>query len=118
MTLLQQKGNFNIDPYFLRVGDTEGWECSRELCHPPTFLRIKKKNKRNKGKKERVSKQNLLKVCQQGQNVTVLAILECLKLKNFCCQLPTCIILFRVLWTFYFEIHFAVPVSGLIFQII
>lgn len=43
--------------------------------------------KGNKGKKERVSKQKLLKDCHQGQNVTVLAILECLKLKNFYCQL-------------------------------
>ena len=35
----------------------------------------------NKGKRK-VSKQNLLKVCHQGQNVTVLAILERLEFKN------------------------------------
>ena len=48
-----------------------------------TFLLCKKKG--NKGKKERVSKQKLLTVnCRhQGQNVTVLTILEHLESKNF-----------------------------------
>ena len=32
--------------------------------------------------------QKLLKGCHQGQNITVLAILECLEFKNFSCQ-PT-----------------------------
>ena len=35
-----------------------------------------------KEKKERISKQNLFKGCYQGQNVTVLAILERLEFKN------------------------------------
>ena len=38
-------------------------------------------------KKERVSKQKLLKGCHQGQNVTVSAILESLEIKNFSCSL-------------------------------
>ena len=49
---------------------------------PANFLRSKKK-KLNKGKKERLSKQKLLKGCHQGQNVTVLAILERLEFKKF-----------------------------------
>ena len=44
--------------------------------------------KGNKGKKERIWKQRLLKNCHQGQNVTVLAILECLELKDVFCP-PT-----------------------------
>ena len=48
----------------------------------PTFFGVEKRNKANKGKKERVSKQKLLKGCHQGQNVTVLAILERLELKK------------------------------------
>ena len=52
----------------------------------PTFLRSKKKKR--KTKEERISKQKLLKGCHQGQNVTVLAILERLELKNFPCR-PT-----------------------------
>ena len=39
---------------------------------PPRFRRAKRK-KGNQGKKERFSKQKLLKCCHQGQNVTVLA---------------------------------------------
>ena len=48
----------------------------------PTFLRSERK-KGNKGGKERLSKQKLLKGCHQGENVTVLAILERLEFKNF-----------------------------------
>ena len=54
---------------------------------PPPFFRSKKKI-RKKGKKERVSKQKLLKGYHQSQNVTVLAILERLEFKNFSCR-PT-----------------------------
>ena len=54
---------------------------------PPFYLHRKKK-KRNKGKKERVSKQKLLKGCHQGQNIIVLPILECLEFKKFFCR-PT-----------------------------
>ena len=53
---------------------------------PSTFLRSKKKKGKQR-KKERLSKQKLLKDCHQGQNVTVLAILEHLverlEFKNF-----------------------------------
>ena len=55
---------------------------------PPHPLMRSKKKKGNLGKKERFSKQKLLKGCHQGQNVTVLAILECLKFKNCSCR-PT-----------------------------
>ena len=48
----------------------------------PLFC-VAKRKKRNQGKKERFSKQKLLKGCHQGQNVTVLAILECLEFKKF-----------------------------------
>ena len=47
-----------------------------------TFLQAKRK-KENKGKKERHSKQKLLRGFHQAQNVTVLAILERLKFKIF-----------------------------------
>ena len=51
--------------------------------YPPLFC-VAKRKKGNKGKKERLSKQKLLKACHQGgQNVTVLAILERLGFKNF-----------------------------------
>ena len=44
---------------------------------------VAKKKRETKGKKERLSKQKLLKGCHQGQDVTVLAILERLEFKNF-----------------------------------
>ena len=73
----------------------------------PTFFGVEKRNKANKGKKERVSKQKLLKGCHQGQNVTVLAILERLELKKISCwQLLWLTILFSVPWPLHFEIHF------------
>ena len=50
--------------------------------HTPIFLRRKKK-KASKGKKERVSKLQLLKGCHQGQAFTVLAIPERLDFKVF-----------------------------------
>ena len=68
---------------FTRAGDT-GWgrgACS-PLQQPPTFC-VAKRKKGDKDKKERVSKQKLLKGCHQGQNITVLAILERLEFKNF-----------------------------------
>ena len=39
---------------------------------PPTFLRRKKKRREAKKTKERASRQELSKVCHEGQNVTVL----------------------------------------------
>ena len=44
---------------------------------------VTKRKKRNKGKKERVSKQKISKGCHQGLNVTVLAILQSLEFKIF-----------------------------------
>ena len=56
----------------------------RGACHPPTSLFcVAKRKKGDKGKKERISKQKLLKGCHQGQNIIVLAILECLEYENF-----------------------------------
>ena len=49
----------------------------------PFFCSRKKKG--NKVKKEKVSKQKLLKGSHQGKNVTVLAILERLEFKHFPC---------------------------------
>ena len=52
---------------------------------PPLFW-VAKRKKGNKGKKERVSKQKLLKGSHKGQNIIVLAILEHLEFENFSCQ--------------------------------
>ena len=69
-----------------------------------TFFAAKRK-KGNKGKKERVSKQKLLKACHQGENVTVLAILERLEFKIFLVGQPwRPTILFSVPWPLHFEI--------------
>ena len=63
----------NQQSRFIKAGDTEG---RREVHGPlPNFLYSKRK-KGNKGKKERVSKQKLLKGCHQGRNVAALTILE------------------------------------------
>ena len=76
------------DSCYQKAGDT--WGAGR-LCLPltlppplPPLFCVAKRKKGNKGKKERLSKQKLLKACHQGrQNVTVLAILERLGFKNF-----------------------------------
>ena len=50
---------------------------------------VGKRKKENKGKKERIPRQKLLKGCHESLNVTVLAILErLLEFRNFSCQ-PT-----------------------------
>ena len=51
--------------------------------HGPANFCEQKENRKTKEKKERHSKQKLLKCCHQAQNVTVLAILEHLKFKIF-----------------------------------
>ena len=61
-----------------RAGDTEGTEG----VVLPLFY-VAKRKKGNKGKKETVSKQKLIKGCHQGQNITVLSILERLEFNNF-----------------------------------
>ena len=58
-----------------------GGEAGGEGMTPPLFC-VAKRKKGGKGKKERVSKQKLLKGCHQGQNIIVLAILERLESKN------------------------------------
>ena len=51
---------------------------------PPLVCVAKKKG--NKGKKERVSKQKVLKGCHQSQNVTVSVILDRPEFKKFSCR--------------------------------
>ena len=46
---------------------------------------VAKRKKGDRGKKERVSKQKLLKGCHQRKNIIVLAILERLDFENFSC---------------------------------
>ena len=53
----------------------------------PLLFWVKKRKDRKKEKKERVAMQNLSKGCHEGQNVTVLAILEHLEYKSFSCPL-------------------------------
>ena len=48
---------------------------------------IAKRKRETREQGEPFSKQKLLKVCYQGQNVTVLAILESLEFKNFQCSM-------------------------------
>ena len=69
--------------------------------------------KGDKGKKERVSKQKLLKDCHQGQNIIVLVILERLELENFSCW-PTMVAdnSFQCSMAPHFEIHFTGPEYG------
>ena len=60
-------------------------------CSPPPpplspLFCVAKREKGDKSKKERVSKQKLLKGCHQGQNITILAILECLEFENLSCR--------------------------------
>ena len=66
---------------FLIAGDTGG--ARGAIPHPhPTFCAAKRKTG-SKRKKERVSKQKLLKGCYQGQNVILIAVLERPQFKNF-----------------------------------
>ena len=66
---------------------TRGWGQSTPTHPPPPlFFCVAERKKGKQRKKERVSKQKLLKGYHQGQNVTVLAILERLEFKNFPCR--------------------------------
>ena len=77
----------------------------------PLFLDSKKKKKE---REERVSKQKLLKNCHQGQNVTILVILECLEFKKFCCRLTMVADnSFLFPWPLHFEIHFVGPAQSI-----
>ena len=72
------------------AGDTgggRGWGGEGRGGMALTFLCSKKKKWKQK-KKERVSKQKLLKGCHQGQNVIAIAVLERLQFKNISCR-PT-----------------------------
>ena len=68
----------------IRAGDTGG---DGGAMATPLFY-VAKRKKGDKGKKERVSKQKLLKGCYQVQNIIVLAILERLEFEYFSCR-PT-----------------------------
>ena len=70
----------------------------------PHFFAQQKEKWETKEKKERVLKQELLKVCHQGQNVTFVGILGCLEFKK---------LFFLVnhgLWKF-FSVFYASPLS-------
>ena len=75
---------------------------------PPLFCTAERK-KGTKGKKERVSKQKLLKGCHQGQNVTFLDILERLEFQKFVCR-PSMVAdntfrIFRILFELFFKLY-------------
>ena len=63
----------------------QGWRHRGALGAWPPLYCVAKRKKGDKRKKERVSKQKLLKGCHQGQNIIVLTILEHLELENFSC---------------------------------
>ena len=102
--------SYNVITFFF-LTISQGWESQWDApppsSTPSTFLHSKKKKGKQR-KKERVSKQKLLKSCHQGKSLTVLAILEHLEFRNFSCQ-PT---IFSVPWPLLFEIHFDSPVSN------
>ena len=75
----------------------------------PSFFCSKKKKREIKVKKEKVSRQKLLKGCHQGQIITALAILERLEFKDFSCR-PT-MVTYSVPWPIHFKIHFAGPAA-------
>ena len=82
-----------------RTGDTGGSIC------------VANRKRESKEKRERHSKQKLLKGCHQVQNVTVFVILACLEFRNFLVDQPWwSTILDSVPWPLHFEIHFAGPV--------
>ena len=54
--------------------------------HASPLFGVAKRKKGDKGKKERVSKQKLLKGCHQGQNIIVLATPERLEFEKFSCR--------------------------------
>ena len=72
-----------------RGGNIRGAEEAMYPTPTPVLLFFCNKTKKMKQmKKERVSKQKLLKCCHQGQNVTVLAILERLEFKFLLADQP------------------------------
>ena len=71
-----------------RAGNTAGDGGYAPPPPPPHPIFLRSKKKKAEQKKERISKQKLLKGCHQGQQVTVLAILERLEFKHFFSQ-PT-----------------------------
>ena len=77
----------STEPTYIRASDTEGGGGHSQLPSSPLFY-VAKTKKGSKGKKERVSKQKLLKGCHQGQNIIVLTILERLEFEKCSCR-PT-----------------------------
>ena len=70
---------------YIILSFTAFFNFASNLNWRPTFLHSKKEKGKQR-KNERASKQKLLKGCKQGQNVTVLAILERLEFKDFICR--------------------------------
>ena len=56
------------------------------LAMVPQLFCVAKRKKGDKGEKDKISKQELLKGCHQDQNIIVLAILERLEFENFSCR--------------------------------
>ena len=84
--------------------DTEGREVA--FC-------IAEKNKNNRKKKKGIQSRKYLKGCHQGQNITVLVILERLELNMFFVGQPWwSTIVFSVLWPLHFKIYFADPAEN------
>ena len=77
---------FTMCSFQLQSRQHRAGEGRRGGMPPSPRFCVAKRKKGNQGKKERFSKQKLLKDCHQGQNVTVLAILECLEFKKFSCR--------------------------------
>ena len=84
-------------------------QVDREVHGHPIFFLQQKEKKEIKVKKEKVSRQKLLKGCHQGQIITVLAVLERLEFKDFSCR-PT-MVAYSVPWPIHFKIHFAGPAA-------
>ena len=80
-------------------------------AHGTPLFYVTKRKKGDKGKKERASKQKLLKGCNHSQNIIILTILERLEFENFSCR-PTMVAenTFQCSMAPHFEIHFAGPV--------
>ena len=68
-----------------RAGDNGGGGGGGGGRRSTSLFCVAKSKNGDKSKKEKVSKQKLLKGCHQGQNIIVLTIIECLEFGNFSC---------------------------------
>ena len=92
----------NINHFGTFTSAAQSWGGDAPAPAPAPFFAYQKEKMETNGKKERVSKQKLLKGCHQGQNIIVLAILERLEF-------------FSVFHgPLHFKIHLAGPVSAIL----